>query len=264
MEEGTMSFDAAAHMRKIRTRQGMQDYLDVKWRLMWLRSEHPDASVMTEVVRLDDAGAIFKATISYRTNVVVGRDGGIDYIEPSDDAMTVVMSHGSETAGDFGDFIEKAETKAIGRACAVAGFGTDAASDFDDGVPMDGAAAAKGEPDRKMDDHQREEVEQQHQRNTGPASRTSQPTPSTLPATRNHPQPDGQDRARANVEEKMTARGLPVLPTDTYEVIAETVNRALLNAGKDVEVQTDRNGKVTPGAILNALIALPSAVPTHG
>jgi hypothetical protein len=130
----------------------MQDYLDVKWRLMWLRSEHPDASVITEETNSSDNFARFKATITFDV----------------DGRAVIITGHGSETAGDFGDFYEKAETKAIGRACAVAGFGTDAASDFDDGVPMDGAAAAKGEPDRKMDDHQREQVEQQHQRNTAP------------------------------------------------------------------------------------------------
>ncbi|NWJ94545.1 MAG: hypothetical protein HXX20_02085 [Chloroflexi bacterium] len=38
---------------------------------------------------------------------------------------------GSETGDDFKDFIEKAETKAIGRACAALGFGTQHCQDFD-------------------------------------------------------------------------------------------------------------------------------------
>ncbi len=120
------SFDAAAHMRKIRTRQGMQDYLDVKWRVAWLRSEFPAAQILTEQISGDDVHARFKCTIALPNGAMA-------------------TGHGSETQGDFPDFYEKAETKSVGRACAILGYGTDAASDFDDGEPMDGRAAAKDE-----------------------------------------------------------------------------------------------------------------------
>ncbi len=120
------SFDAAAHMRKIRTRQGMQDYLDVKWRIAWLRAEFPTAQIVTEQIEGDADHARFKCTITLPNGAISS-------------------GHGSETAPDFPDFYEKAETKAIGRACAVLGYGTDAATDFDDGEPMDGRAAAKDE-----------------------------------------------------------------------------------------------------------------------
>src|SRR6478672_10292837 len=119
-------FDAPAHMRKIRTRQGMQDYLDVKWRVAWLRAEFPTAQIVTEQIEGDAEHARFKCTITLPNGAVSS-------------------GHGSETQSDFPDFCEKAETKAIGRACAVLGYGTDAASDFDDGEPMDGRAAAKDE-----------------------------------------------------------------------------------------------------------------------
>ncbi len=39
--------------------------------------------------------------------------------------------YGSEAQGDFADYIEKAETKAIGRALAALGYGTQFALDFD-------------------------------------------------------------------------------------------------------------------------------------
>ncbi len=120
------TFDAPAHMRKIRTRQGMQDYLDVKWGIAWLRAEFPTAQVVTEQIEGDVEHARFKCTITLPNGAISS-------------------GHGSETASDFPDFYEKAETKAIGRACAVLGYGTDAASDFDDGEPMDGRAAAKDE-----------------------------------------------------------------------------------------------------------------------
>lgn len=120
------TFDAPAHMRKIRTRQGMQDYLDVKWRVAWLRAEFPTAQIVTEQIEGDAEHARFKCTITLPNGAISS-------------------GHGSETQSDFPDFYEKAETKAIGRACAVLGYGTDAASDFDDGEPMDGRAAAKDE-----------------------------------------------------------------------------------------------------------------------
>ncbi len=128
VEEHTQprSFDAAGHMRKIRTRQGMQDYLDVKWRVAWLRAEYPTAQIVTEQIEGDVDHARFKCTITLPSGAVSS-------------------GHGSETATDFPDFYEKAETKAIGRACAVLGYGTDSAADFDDGEPMDGRAAAKDE-----------------------------------------------------------------------------------------------------------------------
>lgn len=96
-------FDPTPYLRQLRGRGG-GDYLDVKWRLLWLRKEHPDAELVTEMVEHDQQMAIFKATVTL----------------PSGGKAT---GYGSETASDFPDFIEKAETKAIGRALNALGFG---------------------------------------------------------------------------------------------------------------------------------------------
>jgi hypothetical protein len=99
-------FDPTPYLRQLqgRGRGGGADYLDVKWRLVWLRKEHPDAEIVTELVQHDPQMAIFKATVTVPTG---GRATG----------------YGSETASDFPDFIEKAETKAIGRALNALGYG---------------------------------------------------------------------------------------------------------------------------------------------
>jgi hypothetical protein len=76
----------------------------VKWRLLWLRKEHPDACIVTDLVQYDPQMAIFKATVTLPT-------GGM------------ATGYGSETASDFADFMEKAETKAIGRALNALGYG---------------------------------------------------------------------------------------------------------------------------------------------
>jgi hypothetical protein len=96
-------FDPTPYLRQLRGRGGA-DYLDVKWRLLWLRKEHPDAEILTELVQHDPQMAIFKATVTLPTG---GKATG----------------YGSETASDFPDFIEKAETKAIGRALNALGYG---------------------------------------------------------------------------------------------------------------------------------------------
>jgi hypothetical protein len=99
-------FDPTPYLRQLQVpgRGGGADYLAVKWRLLWLRKEHPDAEIVTELVQHDPQMAIFKATVTVPTG---GKATG----------------YGSETASDFPDFIEKAETKAIGRALNALGYG---------------------------------------------------------------------------------------------------------------------------------------------
>jgi hypothetical protein len=106
------AFDPRPYLRRIRTRGQESDYLDVKWRLVWLRTEHPDASIVTEHITIDDASAVFRATVAI----------------PNGGSAT---GYGSETRSDFVDYIEKAETKSIGRALAALGYGTQFALDFD-------------------------------------------------------------------------------------------------------------------------------------
>lgn len=91
---------------------GRGEYLEVKWRLVWLRSEAPDAIIETNLERLEERSAIFSARVSIP-------DGGS------------ATGWGSEDAGDFRDFIEKAETKAIGRALAALGYGTQFCNDHE-------------------------------------------------------------------------------------------------------------------------------------
>jgi hypothetical protein len=93
---------------------GRGEYLEVKYRLLWLRKEHPEAVIETEMVRVEERDALFRARVSI----------------PGGGSAT---GWGSESAGDFRDFIEKAETKAIGRALAALGYGTQFCQDHDFG-----------------------------------------------------------------------------------------------------------------------------------
>jgi hypothetical protein len=83
------------------------EYLEVKWRLVWFREKYPHGSIITEemVVDLDQGYARFKTTVG-------DGEGGI------------ATGTGTETRKGFEDFVEKAETRSIGRALAALGIGT--------------------------------------------------------------------------------------------------------------------------------------------
>ncbi|MBI2760953.1 MAG: hypothetical protein HYX51_05955 [Chloroflexi bacterium] len=120
-EKSEKVFDASRYLTKLKGK----DYLEVKWRLLWLRTEHPDAVIETELARLDmePPMAVFRARVSIP-------DGGS------------ATGWGQEELKDFGDFLEKAETKALGRALAALGYGTQFTEDFD---------FAEGDPNRVVD-----------------------------------------------------------------------------------------------------------------
>jgi hypothetical protein len=149
MSESTERFDPVEKMIKI----GRADYLLVRDRMMWAREQHPNLCIATEVLRLDDTIAVFKARVDY-----VADDGGIVFGE----------GHGSETPKDFPEYIEKAETKAVGRALGALGYGT--------------AAAFEENPDISIAD--------------APVARSSAPRTYTKPPVRSNPVVNGNPVGR--------------------------------------------------------------------
>jgi hypothetical protein len=115
MEEQTEAkapFNPQSHLITLTRGRKENDYLEVKWRLMWFRDVNPKGEINTEMIEVNDTRAVFQARI---------------YV----DGHCIGCGHGSETPGDFNDYIEKAETKAIGRALAVAGYGTQFCTELD-------------------------------------------------------------------------------------------------------------------------------------
>lgn len=112
MDEKT--FEPGKYLRNFRGR----DYLEVKWRMVWLRSEHSDATVETELVKQSSPTPRGEPGIAiFRARVAIPGAGE-------------ASGWGSETSTDFRDYIEKAETKALGRALAALGYGTQFCEDF--------------------------------------------------------------------------------------------------------------------------------------
>ena len=91
-----------------------KDYLPVAQRLVWFREEKPLWGIETSFLALEADFAIAKA-------------------EVKDEAGRVIASaHKREDAKHFPDFMEKAETGAIGRALAEVGYGTQFAPELDE------------------------------------------------------------------------------------------------------------------------------------
>ncbi len=108
-------FNPKDHMTNLKGK----DYLEVKWRIVWFKDENPNGSIQTEVVNYQPL--VVRASIY------------------NNDGILVANGHGSANASGksvvwAGREIEKAETAAIGRALAHAGYGTqfDPDSDEDD------------------------------------------------------------------------------------------------------------------------------------
>jgi len=122
-----MRYDPNEHLIKVR---GNQDYLPVAQRLVWFREVHPDWSIETRPVVLDvEKGmAIFEATIRDATGRILARATKMENIQ------------------EFADFVEKAETGAVGRALAMCGFGTQFAPEFEATAPEPLEIPAVSEP----------------------------------------------------------------------------------------------------------------------
>jgi hypothetical protein len=127
-------FNPKKHLMKVR---GGQDYLEVKWRLVWFREDHPDWGIETKPIMIDaEKGlAIFQAQVF--------------------DSEGRLRASGTkmESVQHFGDYLEKSETGAIGRALAVCGYGTQFAPELEEGDRIVDAPVSPSIGQRVYDSH---------------------------------------------------------------------------------------------------------------
>ena len=108
-----MAFDFKRHLIKV---QGGRSYLPVSARIVWFRQEHPDWGIHTEPIEINHEKqyAVFRA-------IIYNAEGKL-----------MSMGTKKEDVKGFGDYMEKAETGAVGRALALCGYGTQFAPELDE------------------------------------------------------------------------------------------------------------------------------------
>ncbi len=108
-----MTFDFKRHLIKV---QGGRSYLPVSARIVWFRQEHPDWGIHTEPIEINHEKqyAVFRA-------IIYNAEGKL-----------MAMGTKKEDVKGFGDYMEKAETGAVGRALALCGFGTQFSPELDE------------------------------------------------------------------------------------------------------------------------------------
>ena len=108
--ESGRPFDPTPYLTDQRGRK----HLDPRWRLLWLRSEHPDAEILPAEPASGDNWVRFRASVS-----IPGRGSA--------------TGHARASKEDFPTgWYEKAELGALGRALAYLGYGTQFATELED------------------------------------------------------------------------------------------------------------------------------------
>ncbi|SRR6266849_2209204 len=148
-------FDPKPYIIQLKTRdKGSKDYLPVQWRLVWFRSKYPNGIIKTKPILIDlnmdtEAESFKWNEEKRRSEKVIIRAKGFASFHAHIETGEGGIGEGSksEKAASFADFIEKAETGAIGRALAALGFGTQAAGDdLEEGYRLVDAPVHQAQP----------------------------------------------------------------------------------------------------------------------
>lgn len=134
------TFNPREHLITIKSRQGSSEYLPVQWRLVWFRTACPDGTIETEIVHLDVDKETEEEIYVWnnekrRSEKSIKTAKGIAICRATVKDGKGGMATGTkmETAASFPDYLEKAETSAIGRALAALGYGTQFAPELYEG-----------------------------------------------------------------------------------------------------------------------------------
>lgn len=130
-------FDPNDHMMDLKGKK----YLPVAARIAWAQAEFPKGFSVE----------ILSQTVQSWQEEDPRNKGKMRTVREAHTRVRVTFANGSfydgsksETTTDFGDFIEKSETGAIGRALALAGYGTMFAPEFDESATTSRAAGIEG------------------------------------------------------------------------------------------------------------------------
>lgn len=193
-------------------------YMDVKYRLLWFRLHCPNGKANPEIIHIDDKCAVVCCKI-YR-----------DRTDPADQYIGKGYAQRFRSDEKYGDrFLEIAETAALGRALAAAGYGTQfcGASDLLTNVMADSPVDLGVKPDGKQ----------------------SQPTEAPKGAQAPQPTPKPEKQQRVTTIEKPKASPKPSTVEDylnsmTIEEAEKVVIDVGYNSGRtlgEVAIQKPRD-----------------------
>ncbi len=133
---GQEPFNPNLHLIQIKNKNGVADYLPVQFRLVWFREHCPQGTIDTEelVVDLDrecEAEVYAWNQDTRRSEKTLKRAPGYARFRATvtDGKGGRATATKTERGVDFGDYVEKAETGAVGRALAMLGYGTQFVAD---------------------------------------------------------------------------------------------------------------------------------------
>lgn len=109
-----MPYDPRQHLINLKGK----DYLPVAARLVWLNEEAERYTINTTILKLEDTYAVVQATVT-----VLNKDNT---------SLKTATALKREDKTHFVDYLEKAETGAVGRALGMLGYGTQFAPEFDE------------------------------------------------------------------------------------------------------------------------------------
>lgn len=227
-------FNPHDHMMQIKSSKGSADYLEVKFRLVWFRSECPQGTIKTEMVLLDLDRETEEETYAWnqetrRSEKIVKRAPGIAIFHAviDDGKGGHAEATKCEKAASFGDYIEKAETGAIGRALAALGYGTQfVGEEFDEGHRIvDAPIEPRQQPTRQR--QQPSEAEQKTYRERRPVVEADPPTKDTNA---------GQSPALLDLIRKAKGRAGKAKVASNTEQWAAFVEKVLGSAKTDAQI----------------------------
>src|SRR5882757_2853234 len=140
LEQEQKSFNPAEHLMNVGTKKKPRMYLEVKYRLVWLREQEPDAQITTEIVHLDldkeVTAEVSEWDEALGKMVKVTKHGkGLVIMKATIKLPNGAIGTGTkmQNAAEFGEWLEKCETGAVGRALASLGLGTAATDEMSEG-----------------------------------------------------------------------------------------------------------------------------------
>ncbi|MBV9231513.1 MAG: hypothetical protein JOZ18_19550 [Chloroflexi bacterium] len=133
------AFNPNDYVIQIKSKDGFRDYLPVQWRLVWFRTAFPQGTIETEILHLDidreteEEVEVWDSEKEQHEKITKHGKGFVIYKATVKDGKGgVATGTKMEKAASFGDWLEKAETGAIGRALAALGFGTQFAPELNE------------------------------------------------------------------------------------------------------------------------------------